>query len=181
MNEKLINKAFLFTSKYFIESCHNDGKPVYFHCVKVAMKLRDLGYDEKYIVAGILHDLVEDTDCTLEDIANEFGQEMADLIAAVSFNPEIEDRFEQSKQMIDAAVEYGKDALIIKAVDMYENGLFFHLVQKLDVKEYLVKKYAYFLNIAQKYIADEPAFELYKQGTSSIKLTKEEESQLKAN
>ena len=174
MNEKLINSAFLFAAKYFNESCHNTGKPVYFHCVKVAMKLRGLGYDEKFIVAGILHDLVEDTDCTLEDIAGAFGQKMSDLIGAVSFNPEIEDRFEQSKQMIDAAVEYGRDALIIKAVDMYENGKFFHLVTKPDVKEYLVKKYQYFSKVAERYIADEPAFKLYLEGAQYIKMNDNE-------
>lgn len=173
MNEKLINRAFLFAGKYFIESCHNTGKPVYFHCVKVAMKLRELGYDEKFIIGGILHDLVEDTDCKLKDIADEFGQEMANLIAAVSFNPEIEDRFEQSKQMIDAAVKYGNDALIIKAVDMYENGKFFHLVTKPDVKEYLVKKYKYFADVAEKFIGDEPAFKLYQKGAQTIKMNDE--------
>jgi len=174
MDEKIINKAMLFTAKHFNESCHNHGKPVYFHCVKVAMKLFELGYEEKIVVGGILHDLVEDTDCTLNDIELEFGEEMAKLIEAVSFNPEIEDKFEQSKEMIDAALEYGKDAMIIKCIDMYENGKFFHLVTKPDVKEYLVKKYQYFLDVAKDILDKEPAFELYKQQISSIKLDEQE-------
>lgn len=170
MDDKQINKALLFTAKHFNESCHNFGKPVYFHCVKVAMKLYELGYDEKIVIGGILHDLVEDTDCTLECIEAEFGKEMAELIAAVSFNPDIQDRFEQSKQMLDAALAYGKDALIIKSIDMYENGKFFHLVTKPDVKEYLVKKYKYFTDIASKVIGNEPAFKFYEELAKTIKL-----------
>jgi len=174
MDEKIINKAMLFTAKHFNESCHNHGKPVYFHSIKVAMRLLELGYDEKLIIGGILHDLVEDTDCTLEDIKQEFGEEMSNLVAAVSFNPEIEDKFEQSKQMINAALDYGRDAIIIKCIDMYENGKYFHLVTKLDVKEYLVKKYHYFLDVAQDVISNEPALNLYKSIISNIKLTDEE-------
>lgn len=170
MDEKQLNKAFLFASKHFNESCHNFGKPVYFHCVKVAMKLFELGYEEKIVIGGILHDLVEDTDCTLDNIKEEFGEEMSKLIEAVSFNPEVEDRFEQSKQMLDASLKYGRDALIIKSIDMYENGKFFHLVTKPDVKEYLVKKYQYFLDIAGDVIGEEPAFKFYCELAKTIKM-----------
>ena len=170
MNENLINEAMLFTAKHFNESCHNFGKPVYFHCVKVAMKLYELNYNEKIIVGGILHDLVEDTDCTIEQIKENFGCEIAKLVQAVSFNSDIKDKFERSKQMIDTCVRYGKDALIIKSIDMYENGRFFHLVTNKDVKEYLVKKYDYFAKVAEPIIGDEPAFKYYKQLANTIKI-----------
>ena len=170
MNDKEINRALIYTAKHFGESCHNFGKPVYFHCVKVAMKLYELGYEEKIVIGGILHDLVEDTDCTLDDIELEFGKEMARLVDAVSFNPAIEDKFEQSKQMIDAAFAYGKDALIVKSIDMYENGRFFYLVTNPDVKEYLVKKYRYFTDVAGGVIGDEPAYKFYLELAKGIKL-----------
>ena len=170
VNDKEINRALLFAAKYFNDSCHNFGKPVYFHCIKVAMQLYELGYEEKIVIGGILHDLVEDTDCTLGDIESEFGEEIARLVDAVSFNPAIEDKFEQSKQMIDAAFAYGRDALIVKSVDMYENGRFFHLVSKPDVKEYLVKKYKYFTDVAGGVIGDEPVYKLYLELAKDIKL-----------
>ena len=170
MNEKLLNEAMLFTAKHFNESCHNHGKPVYFHCVKVAMKLYELNYDENIVIGGMLHDLVEDTDCTIEQIEEKFGEDMGKLVQAVSFNPDIEDKFEQSKQMIDASVKYGRDALIIKCIDMYENGRFFHLVTKQDVKEYLVKKYNYFAQVAEPIIGSEVAFQYYKQLADTIKM-----------
>ena len=170
MDQKIINKAMLFCADYFNKSCHNFGKPVYLHSIKVAMHLIDMGYSDTIIVGAILHDLLEDTDCTSEDIKNEFGEEIAKLVEAVSFNPEIEDKFMQSKLMLDAALAYGKDALIIKCSDMYENGLFFGWVTKQDVKEYLVKKYQYFTDIAKDVIGEEPAFKFYQEIAKTIKL-----------
>lgn len=168
MNEKLINEAMLFTAKHFNDSCQNFGKPVYFHCIKVAMNLFNNGYEEKLVVAGILHDLIEDTNCTYKDIKEKFGEEIANLVNAVSFNPDILDKFEQSKQMIDEAVKYGKDALIIKCVDMYENGKFFHLVTKPDVKEYLIKKYQYFYEVAKDVLCNELVFKKYLEMLKTI-------------
>lgn len=169
MDEKEINRALLFASKYFNDSCHNFGKPVYFHCVKVAMKLYELGYEEKIVIGGILHDLIEDTDCTSEDIEKEFGTDLAELVDAVSFNPNIDDKLEQSKHMIDRAVAYGKPAVIIKCIDMYENGKYFHLVTKPDVKEYLIKKYKYFTDVASEIVNEEPAFKYYRDLAKNIK------------
>ena len=120
----------LFAAKHFNESCHNFGKPVYFHCIKVGMTLLNLGYEEKIVVAGILHDLLEDTDCTSNEIKEVFGEEMAKLVEVLSFNPNIEDKFLQSKAMIDECVSFGRDALVVKCMDMYENGKFFKLVTK---------------------------------------------------
>ena len=169
MDQKIINNAMLFAAKHFNESCHNFGKPVYFHCIKVGMTLFDLGYEEKIIVAGILHDLLEDTDCTSKDIKEAFGEEMAALVEVLSFNPSIEDKFLQSKAMIDECVKAGRDALVVKCMDMYENGKFFNLVTKLDVKEYLIKKFNYFLTVAEPLINNEAVFNLYKKQVENMK------------
>lgn len=170
MDQKIVNKAMLFCADYFNKSCHNFGKPVYLHSIKVAMHLINMGYSDTIIVGAVLHDLLEDTDCTSDDIKKEFGEEVAKLVEAVSFNPQIEDKFLQSKLMLDEALAYGKDALIIKCADMYENGLFFDWVTKQDVKEYLVKKYQYFTDSAKDVIGQEPAFKLYQEIAKTIKL-----------
>lgn len=166
--EEQINKALLFTAKHFNESCHNFGKPVYLHCVKVAMKLYELGYDEKIVVGGVLHDLLEDTDCTFEDIKAEFGADMAELVSVLSFCPDVKDKLKQSKLMIDACLDYGKDALIIKSIDMCENGKFFSLVTNPDIKSYLISKYSYFTNVASKVIKKEAAFKEYLKIAKNI-------------
>ena len=82
MNQTLINTALLFAAKHFNESCHNTGKPVYLHSLRVAQHAHALGCDEFTIVCAILHDLLEDTDCTAGEIAAELG--VADLASAIS-------------------------------------------------------------------------------------------------
>ena len=55
------------------------GEPYFIHCVSVAQILADLKLDATTIAAALLHDTVEDTDLTLEEIEREFGVEVARL------------------------------------------------------------------------------------------------------
>ena len=56
------------------------------HVIAVGEILEAEGYDEEVVVAGILHDTIEDTDVEYEDIAREFGIKVADIVAGVSEN-----------------------------------------------------------------------------------------------
>ena len=58
--------------------------PYVTHCISVGMLLIDYTADESVIVAGILHDTLEDTDYTYEELCNDFGQEVADLVLSVT-------------------------------------------------------------------------------------------------
>lgn len=162
MNSIFINQALMFSGKHFYDSCHNTGKPVYLHSLRVAKKLADLGYPETIIIGGILHDLLEDTDCSKADIEHEFGHNMAALIECLSFNPTIPDKFEKNKFMIDACAEYGKDAMIIKCIDTADNSDFFPYASE-EIQPFLKWKMAYLLQKAELLIGNEPAFSSYKQ------------------
>ena len=56
------------------------GEPYVVHCVEVARMLAELELDHQAVAAGLLHDIVEDTDWTVEDISRRFGQEVAQLV-----------------------------------------------------------------------------------------------------
>ena len=58
--------------------------PYIVHPVHVAMILLAHGFDEEVAIAGLLHDTVEDTDATLDDLRGRFGAGVAELVAAVS-------------------------------------------------------------------------------------------------
>ena len=60
------------------------GEPYLIHPMAVAEMLADLGMDEETIIAGLLHDVVEDTPVTHEDIVNEFGEEIAEMVEGVT-------------------------------------------------------------------------------------------------
>lgn len=58
--------------------------PYFEHVVGVAMILDRVGFDEPVVVAGLLHDVVEDTEVTLDQVRDRFGAEVAGLVAACS-------------------------------------------------------------------------------------------------
>ena len=59
-------------------------KPMIMHPVSVAELLEEYGYDDNVVAAGYLHDVVEDTKYTIEDIEKEFGKDMASLVMGAS-------------------------------------------------------------------------------------------------
>lgn len=59
-------------------------KPMIIHPIGVDLLLEEYGYDEAVIAAGYLHDVVEDTKYTIEDIENEFGEDVANLVMGAS-------------------------------------------------------------------------------------------------
>jgi GTP pyrophosphokinase len=60
------------------------GEPYVIHCVEVARMLADLGLDHHAVAAGLLHDVVEDTDWTVDDIRQNFDGEVARLVDGVT-------------------------------------------------------------------------------------------------
>lgn len=78
----LVDRAIGFAAR-----AHNGQKrktgnvPYIAHPVAVAMILQEMGCDETIIAAGLLHDTVEDTGVTLDEIRQQFGDEVADIVA----------------------------------------------------------------------------------------------------
>ncbi len=60
------------------------GEDYFVHCIEVARILIDLGLDTTAVAAGLLHDVVEDTPLTVEDLEGAFGSEVAGLVASVT-------------------------------------------------------------------------------------------------
>lgn len=59
-------------------------KPMIMHPISVGMLLEEYGYDDNIVAAGYLHDVVEDTKFTIEDIEREFGRDVASLVMGAS-------------------------------------------------------------------------------------------------
>ena len=84
-NEKIIiKKAFEFSKKHHENMFRKSGEPYIIHPLWVAIILADLELDCESIIAGLLHDTIEDTSATYEDIKNEFSPEVAELVEGVT-------------------------------------------------------------------------------------------------
>ena len=80
----LIEKAYQLAVKAHGNQCRKSGEPYIVHPLWVAIILADLEMDKETIAAGMLHDVVEDTEVTEEDIRKEFGGEVALLVDGVT-------------------------------------------------------------------------------------------------
>ena len=83
---RLEDKALEFASEKHKGQLDDQGRPYFFaHIVQVHSILQDVTDDEEIICAGILHDVVEDTVTTHEEILHEFNREIADLVQELTF------------------------------------------------------------------------------------------------
>ena len=83
-DENLICQAFNFAYQLHEGQYRKSGEPYIAHPVSVAGLLRDLGGDSVTIAAGFLHDIVEDTEVTPEEIETRFGVEVRQIVEGVT-------------------------------------------------------------------------------------------------
>ena len=83
-NVKKITKAYYFAKNEHEDQFRNSGEPYFVHPVAVATILAELYMDDATIIAGLMHDVLEDTDVTFEQMAQEFDEEIAKLVDGVT-------------------------------------------------------------------------------------------------
>ncbi len=122
----LIQKAYDFSEKAHEGQIRRSGEPYIAHPLSVAGILADYRLDLDSIATGLLHDTVEDTHATLEDIRREFGPTIASLvdgvtkISQIKFKSSSEKQGENIRKMI---VAMGKDVrvVLVKLADRLHN------------------------------------------------------------
>ena len=123
---KLIKRAYEFAKDKHKDQLRRSGEPYIIHPIQVAYILSTLGLDHSTICAALLHDVIEDTDVTLEDIAKEFSPEIAEMVDGVTklsklnYTSEQEQQVENYRKMFLAM---GKDirVILIKLADRLHN------------------------------------------------------------
>jgi (p)ppGpp synthase/HD superfamily hydrolase len=155
--DKAVEKAIAYLVDAFMSSGHNP-KPVILHSIRTGLYLYDQNYSQDVVVAAILHDLIEDTDATEEDLEKRIGPEVARLVAANSFNSEMMDRDQRDIDMLDRCKQGGKWALLIKAADILDNSAYFRLRAEEEQSHWLLWKMRYFLELSADELANEPVY-----------------------
>ncbi len=95
-------------------------KPTAFHSIRVGTYLYENWYSEVICLAGLLHDIIEDTDVTEEELKKMYWIEVFTLVLANTKNMNIADKEERNKDMINRCIQT-EDALIIKCADIMDN------------------------------------------------------------
>jgi GTP pyrophosphokinase len=84
VDDELIKRAYLFTLEKHGTQLRESGDPFFSHPVEVAEILISLKMDQDTVIAGILHDTIEDTDATYEEIAECFSEKVAKIVDGVT-------------------------------------------------------------------------------------------------
>ncbi len=94
-----------------------DQAPFVLHPLEVASLLSGRDFDDEVITAGVLHDIVESSSVSLDDIDRRFGTRVARLVAAVTENDSIEDYEQRKAALREQVAGAGHDAWAIYAAD----------------------------------------------------------------
>jgi len=124
--EKLLWPAYQFSKHYHDGQKRKSGKPYFEHCIAVAQLLADWHMDVNTIIGGILHDCIEDTPVSFDDISKEFGDEVASLVDGVTKLGGIEydsRKKKQAENLMKMFLSMAKDlrVIIIKFADRLHN------------------------------------------------------------
>lgn len=116
----LIEKAFRIAEKAHEKQTRKSGEPYIIHPLYVAIILADLELDKETIVAGLLHDVVEDTIMTDEQIKEEFGEDVALLVDGVTKlqNLKMSDSGDKSQDKLEIQAENLRKMFLAMAKDI---------------------------------------------------------------
>ncbi len=123
---KLIQKAYEFAKNKHGNQLRKSGEPYIIHPVQVAYTLSTLNLDDETICAALLHDVVEDTTATREELVKEFGESIAEMVDGVTKLSKLQYTTEKEQQVEDYRKMFlamGKDirVILIKLADRLHN------------------------------------------------------------
>ncbi len=125
-DQAFFERAFAYAEKAHEGQMRLSGEPFFMHPYEVAGILVDLGLDMSTVVAGLFHDIVEDTDVTLEVISEKFGSETAQIVdgvtkvGKVNFSSKEEHQAEYLRKMF-LAMASDIRVILVKLADRLHN------------------------------------------------------------
>jgi len=145
VDEAAVNRAYVYAMKHQGAQTRESGDPYFSHPIEVAGILTDLKLDESSIITALLHDLVEDTDITLDDIERMFGKGIARLVDGVTKLTRLELQSEQTRhaenfRKLVLAMSEDIRVLLVKLADRMHNMQTLHYVQSPEKRRRIARE-----------------------------------------
>jgi len=144
-DEGALNRAYVYSMRAHGAQLRASGDPYFSHPVEVAGILAQMKLDTASIVTGLLHDTVEDTVATLDDIERLFGHEIARLVDGVTKLSRIELQSDQTKQAenfrkLVLAMSEDIRVLLVKLADRLHNMRTLHFIDSADKRRRIARE-----------------------------------------
>ncbi|HKH65307.1 MAG TPA: HD domain-containing protein [Solirubrobacterales bacterium] len=97
------------------------GMPYIEHSVTVAARLEELGYRDEVLAAALLHDVVEDSDTTLDELREKFGEEVAGMVGALTDDGALDSYRERKAEHRERVAAADAEAMAIYGADKLTN------------------------------------------------------------
>ena len=144
-DEALLNRAYVYTVQKHGSQKRASGDPYFSHPVEVAGLMTDLKLDQETIVTALLHDTVEDTLATIDDIEAKFGPEVARLVDGVTKLSKIEampedERAAENLRKFLLAMSEDLRVLLVKLADRLHNMRTLHHIAKPEKRQRIARE-----------------------------------------
>jgi GTP pyrophosphokinase len=144
-DEDLLNRAYVFSVKAHGSQLRASGDPYFSHPIEVAGILTELQLDDKTIATAILHDTIEDTVATQEQIDRLFGPDVGRLVDGVTKLSKIEAQTESERQAENLrkfllAMSTDIRVLLVKLADRLHNMRTLHFIAKEDKRRRIARE-----------------------------------------
>ncbi|MBU1755757.1 MAG: bifunctional (p)ppGpp synthetase/guanosine-3',5'-bis(diphosphate) 3'-pyrophosphohydrolase [Alphaproteobacteria bacterium] len=144
-DEAMLNRAYVYTVQKHGTQIRASGDPYFSHPVEVAGLMTDLKLDQETIATALLHDTVEDTLATIEDIEANFGPEVARLVDGVTKLSKIEqmpenERAAENLRKFLLAMSEDIRVLLVKLGDRLHNMRTLHFIKKPEKRQRIARE-----------------------------------------
>ena len=145
LNFDLINKAIYWARKYHGEQKRKSGEAYYTHPLEVAYMISEYKLKTDVIVVSILHDIVEDTEVTIEMIQGTFGARIAEMVDRLTRDRPNGTKLSVEQVLNNAYQLKDKEVLIIKLFDRLHNIQTLNSINLEKVEKKIKESLKYFL------------------------------------
>jgi GTP pyrophosphokinase len=144
-NEDALNRAYVFAMKAHGAQTRASGDPYFSHPLEVAGILTDLKLDASTIITALLHDVVEDTDKTVEDIEQVFGPQIGRLVDGVTKLGRLElqseeTRYAENFRKLLLAMSEDIRVLLVKLADRLHNMQTLHHIPSEEKRRRIARE-----------------------------------------
>lgn len=158
--------------QYLVHSFESSGdnpKPVILHSTRVGMDLYRREHERRVVVAGICHDLLEDTAVTADEIEAEFGDDVAEIVAAVSYDEGIDDYLDRHLDIYDRCVAAGRPAMLVKAADILDNSDYYGRGDDRELYENQCRKMEQFVERSEPFVGETDLHRELRDALSTVR------------